>query len=464
MQRGASAIQALDNLAGGVFSMAPDGTILFVNDALQRTVGLRFEEAVGRNFYDLFPYARGTEIERHLTLAMESGEVQELEEFSPRVGRWLRRRIFPGPDSVTVLVDEGGLGRVEDEPNRLRHALERARNAERRYRDVLDSMADGWKETTPDGALIVVNEALATMLGYDDANQLMASVSSANELYVDPEDRARGLQSESDGRPRMIEAQMRRRDGTPVWVRSTLTPRRSPTGEVTSYRGFVEDITEQRDAEHRRREAEDRIETRERTLLAEAVHDAPLQLIVAAMLRLDGLEPQLPPAFSEPLEHVIELLRQTVERLRDLVVVLSPPVLGHGLADGLRALAQGVFAGSGTEVEVAGPARLPLRPDAENGAFRIAREALVNARRHARAEHVVVRLAHEGDAVVLTVADDGVGGAHPSSEPGHLGMTSMYSRAEGMGGTLTVDSPPDGGTTVTLSVPLDPPSDPPAPR
>lgn len=362
---------------------------------------------------------------------------------------------FPGPDSVTVLVDEGGLGRVEDEPNRLRHALERARNAERRYRDVLDSMADGWKETTPDGAVIVVNEALATMLGYDSATELMASISSANDLNVDPEDRARGLHSESGGKPRMIEAQMRRRDGTTVWVRSTLTPRRSPTGEVTSYRGFIEDITEQRDAEHRRREAEDRIETRERTLLAEAVHDEPLQLLVAAMLRLDALQPQLPPALSEPLEHVIELLQLTVEQLRNLVVALSPPVLGHGLADGLRALAQGIFIGTTTDVEVTGLTHVPLDPDTQTGAFRIVREVLVNARKHARAKRVVVRLTQEGDAVVITVADEGLGGARPSTEPGHLGMTSMSSRAEGMNGTLTVSSPPLEGTTVTLTLPVE---------
>lgn len=453
-RRGVAAVEALDRLAAGVFSADRDGNIVYANAPLLRMVGFRLEDAVGRNLFDLFPYSRGTELERCFVRAVETGEVQELEEFSPRVGRWLRRRLYPGQDGVTVLVDEGGFGSVKSEPDRLRHALGRAGAAESRYRDLLDSMADGWKETTPAGDILAVNEALATMLGYDSAQELLARVGSANELYVDPEDRVRGLRSESGGKPRMIEAQMRRRDGGTVWVRSTLTPRYGPDGEVASYRGFVEDITEHRDAERRRREAEERIEARERKLLAEAVHDEPLQLVVAAILRLDGLQAQLPPELAEPVEHVVSLLEQTIERLRNLVVALSPPDLRDGLAASVRALADGLFMGTATEVEVEGPVLLPLEPEIETGAFRVLREALVNVRKHARADRVFVRLTEVDDTVVLEVVDDGVGGARASTEPGHLGMTSMVARAESLGGSLTVDSPAGGGTRVSLVVPL----------
>lgn len=453
-QRGLSAAQALERIVGGVFSVGPDGTVQYVNGSILAMLGEEASAVVGRNVYELYPHARDPDFLHYLERALETGEVEEFEAFAPRVGRWLRRRLYPTTDGVTVIVDEGRPGDSEDVPDPLREALGRARAAEQRYRDLLDSMAEGWKETTPAGDILAVNEALAAMLGYDDAADLLARVGSANDLYVDPEDRVRGLRSESGGKPRMIAAQMRRRDGGTVWVRSTLTPRYGPAGDIVSFRGFVEDITEHRDAERRRREAEERIEARERTLLAEAVHDEPLQLVVAAILRLDGLQVQLPPELAEPVEHVVSLLEQTIERLRNLVVALSPPDLRDGLAASIRALAEGLFMGTATEVEVEGPVLLPLEPEIETGAFRVLREALVNVRKHARADRVLVRLTESGETVVLEVVDDGVGGARASTEPGHLGMTSMVARAESLGGSLTVDSPAGGGTRVSLVVPV----------
>ncbi|MGG5258309.1 PAS domain-containing sensor histidine kinase [Phycicoccus avicenniae] len=447
---GAAAEQALERMVGGVFSVARDGTVLYVNRAILSLARASWEDLVGRSVYDLAPQSRDLDFVHYLDLALASGEVEEFESFAPRVGRWLRRRLYPTADGVTVLVDEGPAGAGHGVPDRLREALERARTAELRYRDLLDTMAEGWKETSPEGDLLVVNDSFAHLLGYGDAEDLLANVASANDLYVDPDDRVRGLASETGGRPRMIEAQMRRRDGGTVWVRAVLTPRYSVTGELQSYRGFVEDITDQREAERRRREAEERIEARERTLLAEVVHDEPLQLIVAAMLRLDVLQPQLPPEAREPVEQVTSLLDQTVERLRNLVAALSPPDLSDGLGEGLRTLADGIFMGTPTTVEVVDELAGPLAVEAQGVAYRILREALVNARKHARATRVVVDLEEQDGDVVLSVVDDGVGGARASPEPGHLGMTSMVTRADDLGARLRVESPPGGGTAVSL--------------
>ncbi|MBM6402534.1 PAS domain-containing sensor histidine kinase [Phycicoccus sonneratiae] len=448
--RGAAAAQALERMSGGVFSLSRDGTVLYVNEAILALARMEWDDLVGRSVHDLAAQSRDLDFLHVLDRALASGEVEEFESFAPRVGRWLRRRLYPTDDGVTVLVDEGRPSAGPDVPDSLRDALERAEAAEVRYRDLLDSMAEGWKETSPSGDLLVVNDSLAHLLGYDDAADLLAHVSSANDLYVDPEDRLRGLASETGGRPRMIEAQMRRRDGGTVWVRAVLTPRLSVTGEIQSYRGFVEDVTERRDAERRRREAEEHIESRERSLLAEVVHDEPLQLVVAAMLRLEVLEPRLAPDLSEPVDQVVSLLEQSVERLRNLVAALSPPDLSDGLAPGLRTLADGIFMGTPTTVEVVDALGVPLAAETQARAYRILREALVNARRHARAAQVVVDLEERDGDVVLSVADDGVGGAVPNPDPGHLGMTSMATRAEDLGGRLRIESPPGGGTTVSL--------------
>jgi signal transduction histidine kinase len=88
--------------------------------------------------------------------------------------------------------------------------------------------------------------------------------------------------------------------------------------------------------------------------------------------------------------------------------------------------------------------------------FRIAQEAIRNARRHARATTVRISLDDDADGVRLTVADDGVGFdvvVSSESPPGHLGLTAMRERAEMVGGWRRLTSRPGAGTVVEAWVP-----------
>ena len=90
----------------------------------------------------------------------------------------------------------------------------------------------------------------------------------------------------------------------------------------------------------------DRTESKERMRLAEAVHDEPLQLVVAAMLRLEVMRGQLPPASGDPVDDIERMLETAVEQLRTLIGTLTPPDLSAGLGPALRALAEATFLGS----------------------------------------------------------------------------------------------------------------------
>ena len=92
--------------------------------------------------------------------------------------------------------------------------------------------------------------------------------------------------------------------------------------------------------------------------------------------------------------------------------------------------------------------------------FFVAEEAVNNARKHAEAEHIWVRMRRQAGALVIEIADDGVGfnvGAVDASYAlrGSLGMVSMRERTELLGGTLSVDSAEGRGTTVRLTVPIE---------
>jgi signal transduction histidine kinase len=92
-----------------------------------------------------------------------------------------------------------------------------------------------------------------------------------------------------------------------------------------------------------------------------------------------------------------------------------------------------------------------LVPAIESAAYFVVAEALTNVAKHSRASTCRVLLQRQPDALVVTVADDGLGGAHMAK--GH-GLTGLNDRVHAAGGTLLVDSPVGAGTTVVAHLPL----------
>ena len=188
--------------------------------------------------------------------------------------------------------------------------------------------------------------------------------------------------------------------------------------------------------------------------LAEAIHDEPIQRIVAGILRLDHIGPSVDPVVRVELDAVAEQLVGTVDWLRDLIVVgLTPPDLSLGLGPALAGLARSIFTSTPTVFSLIGPDHVPLSVPAKEAAFRIFREALGNVRKHANATTATLRLEHREGHIVISLTDDGVGSASLDAGTGHLGMATMRARADGEGGKLNIESVPGLGTVVSLSLP-----------
>jgi signal transduction histidine kinase len=95
------------------------------------------------------------------------------------------------------------------------------------------------------------------------------------------------------------------------------------------------------------------------------------------------------------------------------------------------------------------PARLPER--LETAVYFMCSEALANVQKHAQATGVDVELRIEDGSVAVVVADDGVGGAEPSTGSG---LNGLRDRIEALGGRLSIDSPRGEGTRVTAEIPI----------
>ena len=145
--------------------------------------------------------------------------------------------------------------------------------------------------------------------------------------------------------------------------------------------------------------------------------------------------------------------------LRSLLSELRPPALDeHGLTGALKLYGDAFAKQAGINVSVDAQVDERPAPEVETIVYRITQEALTNVAKHAQARHVWIRLAAGEHAVDLTVRDDGVGfdpeQAARLLQDGHFGLVGMRERAEMGGGRLDLDSRPDHGTTIHLTLPL----------
>jgi len=139
--------------------------------------------------------------------------------------------------------------------------------------------------------------------------------------------------------------------------------------------------------------------------------------------------------------------------VRRLAALLRPEVLDAlGLAAAVRNLCERFGGQTGLRVSCEVERGMPtLTQEAQLVVYRVAQESLTNAARHAGAQRVTVRLGHDGDAVRLTVSDDGDGLAPGSREGG--GIRGMRERALLIGAQLAFEHSPGGGLEVGLRVP-----------
>ena len=191
----------------------------------------------------------------------------------------------------------------------------------------------------------------------------------------------------------------------------------------------------------------------ERRRIARELHDEVGQTLTGVMLQVEGLAATIPAELREQLDELRETARLGTEEVRRIARRLRPEALEDlGLQSALAALATAF----GDQARVVVQRRLQPAPaltaEHELVVYRVAQEALTNVARHADATTVDLRLEHDDDATVLTVADDGRGLA-PGSLPSAHGIRGMRERAMLIGAGLTITSPPAGGTQVQLTIP-----------
>lgn len=330
---------------------------------------------------------------------------------------------------------------------------------------VLDASMDAVVTADRDGRITGWNATAEAMFGFAASEVLGRSLGDTIiPAHLRSAHRA-GLARSAAGAPghapgARTETTGQRRDGTQFPVELTITRLAGP-GDAGGVRfvGFLRDISE------RHRLVAELHDSRTRLIAASDdarrrverdLHDGAQQQLVALAIALRGARRALdsdPTSAVRLIDHSLTILTSAIDELRELArgvhnEVLTERGLGPALAQLVRRCPIEVVHTAGLD------ARLPTL--VETSVYYLVAEALTNATKYgAHRVWLDVRpgVAPDNDRVIVSVVDDGPGGADPDKGSGLAGMTE---RLRALGGSITLDSRPGAGTTVRAEVPLAP--------
>jgi PAS domain S-box-containing protein len=359
----------------------------------------------------------------------------------------------------------------------------------------------------PEGRFLDWNAGAQRMFGYS-AEEMLGQPSAA---IFTPEDRAAGVPEEEmrEAREKGAAEDERwhlRKDGSRLWVSGVMTAMRDENGALRGFAKVARDVTERKTTEElRRRSAEEleqavaertselaqanralqgeiaersqaqamrnevtrqliTAEERERQRISRELHDQMGQQLTALLLGLQALKdvPRQPGDFEPAIDRLREIADQIGREVHQLALELRPTALDDlGLAAALANYSGEWAARSQVQVSFHSQGLDAPRPapEIETTIYRVVLEALNNVARHAQAKRVSIILERRDDHAIAIVEDDGRGfeaetimGTLRASQ--RLGLLGMRERLAQIGGTLTIESSLESGTTVIARIPL----------
>lgn len=345
---------------------------------------------------------------------------------------------------------------IEDDPSYaslLRRSLERADPpcevvAVPRLSEALDRLAEGGVD------LVLLDLVLPGAQGLDALRSVLAAAPEVPVVVVTAvEDADLAFEAVRLGADDVLWKSRADASALATTVRLSLARRESAERRIAAR--VAREVRPRTDGERQRllrRLAAAQEEERRR--LAGNLHDDPIRELSSVQRGLEELATYVDRDESRLLlEDLHERVAGTTQRLRRMLFELRPTTLDReGLAAAIRRVLERdaeifeVTVDDRTSRQPQGPARLAL--------FRVAQEALENARRHSHAESIKVLLDERDGGFSVTVVDDGVGfDPDGALRPGHLGLVRLREQAELVGGWCRIESAPGSGTRVECWVP-----------
>jgi PAS domain S-box-containing protein len=437
----------LESISGAFFTLDPEWRFVHVNCEAERFWDKPREDLLGKNIWEVFPQAVGTEIYEVIERAAKEGVSSEFETSSPvSHGSVIAGRIRPSAEGLSVYFQD--ISKQKGEEKALRESEKFVRQLLRNF---------------PNGSVNVFDRDLRYLLAegkglsQESLSPEMLVGKTLHELF--PKESADFVipyyQRAFDGEAVEFELLL---GGNVYSIHAAPLHEEGP--EVRTIIAVAQNVTETKRAQEERdrllaQEIEARTQKEERRRIARDLHDVVLQDLAGVLqsLRLTYLQSK-GSGLGLDLEEELEALGRATLGLRTAVHDLRgekerPFVKSvESLVELNRRLTS--EREIGLVVEEGFPNGLPGEVGGE--LLRVIREALTNVRHHSEAKSVVVTLKVEGSDLVAEISDDGQG-FDPEAVSG-VGLSSMQERAAIVGGRLEIESEVGRGTSVRLRVPV----------
>jgi PAS domain S-box-containing protein len=368
---------------------------------------------------------------------------------------------------------------------------EALRESEALLRATVEQATAGVARCDTNGRIVFANRTLCKMLGYTESELIGKSV--ADVTYRDDLKKTMRLFQRMIqlGKPFELEKRYVRKDGSVLWADVSASAVNEPKGKAQSTVAVIVDITARKKVEQALQKSNEALEQLvDQRTKALTVANAELKAEIERRKGLEGeilsvsdreqqrLGQELHDGLCQHLTAVAFMARSIAMRLKNHRVIDAADIekiaqLVNDAASNTRDLSRALHR---MDVDAAGlvtalqdlvdreiwrtPCQLQVRPgfriDNDTAAahlYRIAREAVINANKHAQARGIVVKLENSRQGMALHVIDDGIGGSNQSKLKKGLGFHIMNYRAQLMGGRLKIESPNGGGTRVSCYFP-----------
>lgn len=486
----------LSSAGEGIYGIDTDGNVTFANPAAEKMIGWEPREIIGKRQHDMLHHSKADGSPNppetcKIYAAYKDGRVYHADDevFWRKDGTF-----FPVEYTSTPIREDGAItGAVvvfKDVSDRkqaelmLKAAVRKAREERAKSDSVIAAIGDGLIILDEEFKIVFQNETIARMIGNHVGEICYRDVEKRGVLC----DNCPVELSFRDGRVHQTE-RTRGSGLSTVYLDITSSPITDSAGKTVAVIELVKDITTRKKAEEVLRRSHHDLERlveertaelkaaneqlrnlsghlqnareNERMAVAREVHDELGQLLTALKMDFSILRKRLPADQASAMERadsIDKLVEMAIQNVKRISTDLRPGILDHlGLGAAIEWQAEEFEKRTGIRCESSlAFEEVRLNKERSTMVFRLLQEALTNVARHAKATEVSIRLNAQAEWLTLHIEDNGVGITETQkADPKSLGLIGMRERVHSCGGMLSICGARNGGTAMTVQIPLD---------